>query len=56
MEKSQVAWNKYMDAFTYIRDDFGFHEKWTKGKFRDFSRQRKWCQAPAQHYKSRRLS
>ena len=29
--------------------NFGFHEKWTNVVFRDFSRQRKWCQVPTQH-------
>ena len=36
--------------------NFGFHYKWTNAVFKGFSRQCKWCEIPAQCYKSRRLS
>ena len=39
-----------------LRDKLGFYEKWTNGVFRGFSRQHKWCQAPAQHYKLCQIS
>ena len=35
-----------------FRGNFRFHEKWTNGVFRGFSRQYKWCRAHAQSYKS----
>ena len=39
-----------------FQGNFGFHEKWTNGVFRGFSRQHKWYQAPTQGYKLRRHS
>ena len=39
-----------------FRDNFMFHVKWKNETFIVFSRQHKWCQAPVQRNKSRRLS
>ena len=53
-----VMWierNIWMHLCSFL-GNFRFHEKWTNGVFKGFMRQHKWCQAPVQCYKSRRLS
>ena len=45
----KVMWlgtNMWMSLRSF-RESFRFHEKWTNRVFRNFSRQNKWCQAPA---------
>ena len=35
---SHVTWNEYVDVFTFILRQFGFHEKWTNGLIEAFQR------------------
>ena len=53
-----VMWlgtNMWMPLHSF-RCNFGFHEKWTNGVLRGFSRQHKWCQASTQRHNSPRPS
>ena len=53
-----VTWlgmNMWMPLHSFL-DNFWFHEKWTNGVLRGFSKQCKLCRAPAQSYKLRRHS